>query len=122
MPRPKRIKKKWAFLRRDFLSLLGKTKNRKRRKKLIDYADRYDIRAICECIQNFLNEHIDMSPEKIEEIGKYKTLLRSLMEKELTNEERKRALKQRGGFLPLLIPAVLSAISGIAGAGLGGGF
>lgn len=80
------------------------------------------MRAICECIQNFLKENVDIPPETLEKLRAYKTCLRSLGNDQMMNEERKRAMKQRGGFLPLLIPAVLSVISGIAGVRLGGGF
>ena len=107
--------KKLALKRKDFLTLLASAKTKKRRNALIDYADKDDILAICECITNALRGNIKLTPAKIKRLKRHKECLRVLSKTGVSLKKRKAALKQNGGFLPLLIPAAVSAISSLLG-------
>ena len=107
--------KKIALKRKDFLTLLGSAKTRKRRNSLIDYADKFDILAVCECITNALRGNIKLTPANFKRLKRHKKCMRALSNEKLSLKKRKATLKQKGGFLPLLIPAAVSAISSLLG-------
>ena len=107
-------KKNLAYKKRDFLSLIAKAKNPKKRNQLIDYADNEEILAICECIYNVLQNNIPIEDKDYKKLKKFKTTLRSLIRK-TSMKKRKNTLKQHGGFLNVLIPAALSVLSGLLG-------
>lgn len=103
-----------AYKRRDFLNLLGKSKTKHRRNLLIELADRGELNAVCECIDNVLRGNVRLPRSKINKLNKYKKHLRLLTKKRLSNKKRKATLKQHGGFLSILLPTALSLLSTIA--------
>ena len=103
-----------AYNRRYFLNLIGNA-NTNRRKFLIDIADKGEINAICECADNLLKGNITISNAQKKKLSKYKKYMRFIAQKRTSIKKRKTALKQHGGFLPMLIPAALSVLSSLIG-------
>lgn len=113
----RKTKKPLAYVNSDYLSLLGKTKNKKKRDILIDIATNDQLKAILECIFNILDGSVLLSKTHIDKLKKHKSVLRKHRNDKLSTEQRKLLLKQKGGFLNVLLPIA----SGILGSILGGG-
>ena len=102
-----------AFKHKDYLTLFSTTKNRARRDKLVDLAHSAEIRAISECIQNILQGNVPLERHHLQQMKRYKELLRSLTKKCYSVKKKKVLLKQKGGFIGALIPLAVSALGGI---------
>jgi hypothetical protein len=70
------------------------------------------VAAICECVDNLLNNNVPISDSDREKLHKYKGALRKLVKKS-SLVKKKKILIQNGGFLQFLIPAAISALGGI---------
>jgi hypothetical protein len=99
----------------DFLTLLGDSKNKKRRNALIDIATNGEIDSISECILNILQGKVPLKPFQTKKLQKIKKYLRLLASKKCSIKNRKKILKQKGGFLGALIPVAIAAISSLLG-------
>ncbi len=101
-----------VYKRHNFLALLCENRNKpKQRNKLIDYANNKEIHAICEIILNVLNGNIKLANANIKKLKRYKTALRSLTYKKNSLANRKKTLKQHGGFLSFILPAAIGLLS-----------
>jgi len=101
---------------RDYLTLLSKSKNAIRRKKLLDAGDNGEICAVSECVKNILNGNVPLTPTQFKKLKKHRTTLRKLMHNiRGSTKEKRTLLKQKGGFLPMLLPIALNALSGLFG-------
>jgi hypothetical protein len=96
---------------KDFLNLLANAKP-KYRKSLIKSADKQFIKAICEGTLNLLNGNIPLSEEDKILLNKYKSKLRKLIKKS-NIEDKKIILNQRGGFLNILLPAIIGGLASV---------
>lgn len=100
----------------DFISLLGRMKNKKKRQKLIDLADKEQIDAISEVIQNALQGTIVLSEVQKQRLRRYKNCMRRLASSRESVGKRKRELQTySGGFIPLLLKAAIPVIGGLLG-------
>ena len=99
--------------RRDYIHLLAQSKTPKRRKLLADWATKQDIDAISEIALNTLKGNIKSTPQLYKKLRKNRNILRSLASKNCSICKKRKIIGQQGGFLPLLIPAALSALSGL---------
>lgn len=107
----KKLKKNFNFLR--YLS----TCSPKQRKLLLDGADESQITCLCEICLNILKGNI---PINVKKLKKYKKAIRILAKKSTSLKNKKKILKtQNGGFLPMVLPAILAAVAGFAGKALG---
>ena len=109
----KKKKKPWAYLHADFLSLLGKTKNKQKRKQLLDIANNEQIKAIQECAQNVLEGHIPLAKKDVKRLSKHKNILRTVRGAKLNNEQRRKLMMQNGGFLNVLLPIATTVLSAL---------
>ena len=100
-----------ALARKDYLELLARSKNAKRRKLLAQWADKKDLMAVSECIGNTLNGNVKLSSQLMKKLQRHKKSLRLLAKKNASQSEKKRIISQRGGFLPFLLPTILGALS-----------
>jgi hypothetical protein len=101
---------------RYFLNLLAKSSPSQKR-ALLRSADKSQISSLCEICLNVLAGNI---PIKVKKFSKYKKTIRKIADKKTSLNTKKRLLvNQIGGFLPALLPIVLSALSGIAGKVIG---
>lgn len=102
-----------AIKHRDYLTLLSKSKNAIRRKKLIDAGDNGQIGAVAECIKNIVDGNVPLKKSQLTRLKKYKTVLRTLRKHPRGANKRKSILMQKGGFLTTLLPIALNALSGL---------
>ncbi len=112
------VKKKHAasrvYKRKNFLSLLCEHRNNTiKRNKLIDLASNDEVKAVCEVISNILNGNIKLASSNIKKLQKYKRILRLLADRKTSAKDRKKTLKQTGGFLSVILPAALSLLTSI---------
>jgi len=107
----KRVRKHLNYLRSLALA------SPKHKKLLLKNASNPEIQAICEICLNLLAGNIPIDTKKLQ---KYKTSIRKVACRSTHLNSKKRILvNQSGGFLPLLLPAVVSALAGIAGRAIG---
>lgn len=97
---------------KEYLTLLAKTKNRKKRAALIDLATANEINALSELIVNILNANVPLNPKTKTRLVRYKTDLRELCKKTLSTKTKKRLL-QKGGILNVILPLAISALSSL---------
>lgn len=89
----------------------------KQKKLLLKNANASQIGAVCEVCLNLLAGNF---PVNIQKLRKYKTSIRKVACRSTNLKSRKRILvNQSGGFLPLVLPAVISALAGMAGRAIG---
>lgn len=105
-----RKEKNKALRHKDFLTLLSKSKSKKRRNTLIDVASKNEILAIVECIYNFLNGRVKYTENQKQKLTPYKTSLRKIAKNASSLKRNKEIIKQEGGFLPALIPLALGTL------------
>lgn len=98
---------------REILNFLSTAKP-KYKKNIIKSCDNKLIHAICESCQNILKGNLPVSSENKIKLKKYKSNIRKLASKS-SLEHKKQILGQKGGFLNILIPAIVSGISSIIG-------
>lgn len=98
----------------DYISLLGRTKNKKKRKQLIALADRDQVDAISEIIENVLRGTLVLTQTQHQRLRKYKKCMRQLVARRTALSKKKDYLKTySGGFLPLLLSAALPIIGSL---------
>lgn len=108
-----------AIRHRDFLTLLGKSKQGKRRKMLLEAATSDEIRAIAECALNLLKNRIKLNSNQKRRLKRHKETLRYIAHKGTNIKKKRRAMQQKGGFLASLLPLAISAVSSLVPALLG---
>lgn len=107
----KNIKKHYHLLK----LLLSASPTQKR--AIIRTADKSQLHCLCEICLNVLGGNLSVNVKKLR---KYKTAIRKIVNKKLSLEKkRKEFINQTGGFLPIILPAVLSALAGFAGKAIG---
>ena len=96
------------------IKVLAKCKNKKLRNLLIKNSDKEVICTLCEIIDNILHGNIPLNEKTKNKLKKYKNILRKFIKKSSLNTKKK-ILIQKGGFLQILIPSVISAVASIIG-------
>jgi hypothetical protein len=86
---------------------------------LIRIASPDNINAISELALNTLKGNVKLNLKQKSKLKKFKKSLRKLANKRFSVKSRKSLLLQEGGFLPILIAPVLSALAGLAGKAVG---
>ena len=102
-----------AFKEKEYLTLLSKTGSKKKRNVLLDLADKEQIGSICEIILNLLTGNLPVGEKEKRKLNKHKSTLRELSKKKLSLKKRKQILKQKGGFLSVLLPLAVSALTSV---------
>lgn len=105
-----------ALQHKDYLTLLSKSKQSGRRKKLIDIAEKNEINAVAECVENILNGNVPLTKSQLRKLSRHKNNMRKLRSTgKQSTLAKKRILKQSGGLLPMLLPLAVNAITGLIG-------
>jgi hypothetical protein len=82
----------------DFLSLLSKAKRKHQRSQILDLANKEQIEAILECIQNVHNRNVPITDRKqAKRLRRYSTLVQKLRKPKTNWQEKKKLLSQSGG-------------------------
>ncbi len=105
------------FTRRQalILRLLHKTKPRERSALLAGVEDDI-IKVVTEMAHNTLRGNVPLTRTQWHRLRKYKQMLRTLTNRSVSLREKRSLLvkqPQRGGFLPILLPLVASAVGGV---------
>lgn len=107
-----------ALKKREYLTLLGEAaKKRKRRCALVQLADRSEILAISEIVDNLLRGNLPLKSADRRRLERYKTQLRHIASKKVSIKRKKKLLEQTGGFLSAIIPIAMSLLGGLIGGG-----
>lgn len=96
------------------LSRLAKARG-KRRGEILKNASPCLLKILSECALNLLKGKIKVTPNQLKKLRPYgRTLVKTGKSNENIDRFR-RFLKKEGGFLPIILPAIISALSGLAG-------
>jgi hypothetical protein len=85
----------------------------KLRKDLLKRVPSSCIKAICECSLNALKGNITLSTHRKNSLRKHKSVLRQLVDKKKPLFKKRKLIIQKGGFLNILIPAALTALTSL---------
>ena len=85
---------------------------KKLRNSILNGAPKDLIDTICECILNLLNGNLDLKEIDKQKLDKHKFSLRKLL-KRTSLKEKKKILIQKGGFLQILLPSIISGLASI---------
>ena len=84
----------------------------KDRKTFLKSCNKDFIHGICECIKNLLKGNVPLKTAHLKCLGRHKQTLRKLALKGTSLTGRKKIL-QKGGFLQLLIPSLISGLTSL---------
>lgn len=90
------------------------------RKAILKSASDEQIKTLCEICQNLLSGNLPSN--NIKKLCSYKRVIRLLANRSIPIYRKRKLIvtnRQVGGFLPLVLPAVLSLLGGIAGKAIG---
>jgi hypothetical protein len=72
------------------------------------------IKLLTEIAHNTLQGNIPLNTLQLKRLRKYKQMLRTLSNRAVSlREKRDLVVRQRGGFLPILLPIIASAVGGL---------
>ncbi len=96
------------------LRLLHKTKPRERSAILAGVEDDI-IKMLTEMTHNTLHGNVPLTRAQWQRLRKYKQMMRTLSSRSVPLHQKRSLLvkHQRGGFLPILLPLVASAVGGV---------
>lgn len=94
------------------LCVLSKLNNTQR-KKFIEILSSEAIKCICEVCLNVLNGNIKLKDTDKKRLKRYKNVLRYLVHRQGSKgrekvENKRKVLVQKGGFLPIILPSLLT--------------
>lgn len=114
---PNNKKQPKAIRNADYLSLLGRTKNKKKRQQLIALADRDQIDAISEIVQNILQGTLVLTQVQHDRLRRYKNCMRRIITRSTPLHQKKAYLQtySGGGFIPLILSAAIPVIAKLLG-------
>ena len=99
-----------------FKYIISKNCTKLNQKDLLKRAKGPFIIKICECILNKTQGRIKISDSDREKLKPYKNVFRKLTKKDTKIKEKKKLIIQKGGFLQILIPAIISGLASIISA------
>ena len=96
-----------------FNFLISKYCTRANQNDIIRRAKPELINKIVECVLNILNGKVKITDSDFQKLKPYKNLFRKLLEKKIKISNKKKLIIQRGGFLQIILPAIISAVGTI---------
>lgn len=93
---------------------------RRARQAVLRRADPCLVNLLRECVLNFLYNKIQVpEEEKKRKLRRYAWNLTELVRPKTSLRRSRELLRQSGGFLPVILPALISLVTGIAGEAIG---
>ena len=87
--------------------IMGKTnRNSKQRSAFIDQMNGNQMRAVGSAVRDFLYDKVPRNPKLQKKLFPYRKVMAKIMRSGLSLQQKKKLLKQNGGFLNLLAGAV----------------
>jgi len=110
-----------STIKKDFIYFLRFTKSLKKGEfeHLIDYLSDNSIDHICECIFNLIHNDLKMSDNKLKKIKSHikknmnSKRLKMISDKKVPLLKRRKAIKQEGRGLPLLLASVIPFLANL---------
>ena len=97
-----------------YLQTLEGEKSAKKRKQILEAGGTPLIHCLSECCLNLLKGNLKLSKSDIHKLHRHANKIRKLGEKKVSNKEKKKIIQQ-GGFLPALLPVIISAVGSLLG-------
>jgi len=85
----------------------------KLRKAIILNGNRELLNSISECVLNVLQGILKLSECATRKLSKHRSVLRKVADKRVSSSAKNRLINQRGGFLVLLLAAVLPTVANL---------
>lgn len=97
------------------LEVVSNVKSVKLRKKLLKEisCDENVFKALQEIVINTINQNVPLDNKTKKKLRKYKKEFQAFTKVVKSKQKKKKLIQQSGGFLPAIIPAVLSILSAI---------
>lgn len=89
----------------------------KHRQTLLRRAHGRTIKLLSECCLNFLQQTFSVRQPVLKRLKRHKQAIRSVAQRGQTVTKRRSTLVQKGGFLPLILPAAISFLTSLLGIG-----
>ena len=102
----KRLKGHWRTLH------ALKNSKSKQRNQIISNGNNDLIKSLCEITNNTLNGNVKLNKKCVSKIKRYKTSMRNISDSKRSLSSKRRELIQKGGFLPVILGALLSGVIG----------
>ena len=88
----------------------------KKRQELLKHADPCFIKLLCECTLNVLKGRVRLDKRQLKRLGPHAhTMVKISKIKNHPAKKNKELLETKGGFLPIILPALISALGTLAG-------
>ena len=88
----------------------------KKRQELLKKAEPCFIKLLCECTLNVLKGRIHLDKRQLKRLGPHAhTMVKVSKVKRHPTKKDKEVLETKGGFLPIILPALISALGTLAG-------
>jgi len=95
-----------------FLSKVCKSDGAKR-KQILENASPGELQVLCEILLNIYNRNLKVPKSTITKLLPFKSIIKRLLSKKISSTKRKFLLCQKGGFLPILAPAITALLSSV---------
>ena len=87
----------------------------KKRKEILESANKDLVYCLCECIVNVLNGNVPTTAAQKQKIRRHGNTLKEIKHKQTSLKQKKKLFIQRGGFLPMLLAPIIGIVGGLIG-------
>lgn len=111
---------KYASVLKQLITAKGHKRN-----EILENADNCLIKLLCECAMNVLKGRVSLKKSQLKRLSPHGRTLVKLsrttgFDRAKTKlDQARKLLQKRGGFLPIILPPLLTLLSGFAGQALG---
>lgn len=100
-----------------YVHLLKKLINARgtKRNEVIRDADLCFVKILCECALNVLKGRVPLTKTQLKRLRPHANTLVKLSDKKTSQKEQRDILRKKGGFLPIILPALISTLGSMAG-------
>jgi hypothetical protein len=100
------------------LQLIGKLKNLKTRKQVLNQLSKKACiyQALKEISQNIINKNIKLTASRRKVLLRHSKIIKALSRDRHGKAYKQRLVRQSGGFIPAILPALLPILASIGGA------
>jgi hypothetical protein len=102
---------------KEFLSLIAKSP-KKLRNSIIKGCNKDHIHSIIECVLNITNGNVQLDEATFNKLKPYSRVFNKILDRNTDLKTKKKIIIQKGGFLPILIGAIVSGIASIISAAI----
>lgn len=95
-----------------FLHLLARSGS-KRRKQLLQQATKDELTSLFEICLNIIKGNIPLKPKDLKRFKRHKGLLRTLSDRKVSLQRKKKLVNQKGGFIGSLAAFAIPLLAGL---------